>query len=536
MIKSQILFHKGECMKKKIAFLLIALSAFVFALTGCGKKVDVLSDIGGKVSAGNGTAVVEKGDYVYFVNGKEAVSASNKIGTPVKGSLMRVKKSELNKPETANYETVINKLFISGQYDSGLYFFGNTVYFASPYTEKDKAGNVQNTKTAFKKYDLSSGKYDEKDNIAICDDNTAKYVFAEKEGKVYLTYAAKNDDGNTILKCVSADDGKEVFTSDVYASATFSKANDGKVFFTKTGYSESLKKDESFNSVYYYETGATEAKLVLSGVGTSAEARDKNQYTDIEGVKYVVPGEDTSSTYQGAKFDFISFNGNYLIFSATTVGNSTKNYYGIDVTGGVTTLKDADSLGLSSANTTDKAITATSYYKSLEEIYYIDSSYGLVKFTPNKNIGEETPGVIVSDECSSLTIMFVDGDVMYLANTSEGIYYQYKYTVKDAKIRKINAAAMTTASDYFVPRVIGGQYFIGNYSADQYGKYAYVINMAGIDDAAAEGEEDNAYAKALAENAKSTRSATKALYAQRLGLITDADKTAYEEYLNGLSE
>ena len=91
------------------------------------------------------------------------------------------------------------------------------------------------------------------------------------------------------------------------------------------------------------------------------------------------------------------------------------------MSGGVTTLKDAKSLGLSSANTTDKAITATSYYKSLEEIYYIDSSYGLVKFTPNNNIGEETPGVIVSNECSSLTIMFVEGDVMYLANTSEGI-------------------------------------------------------------------------------------------------------------------
>ena len=518
-------------MKKKIAVLLIALSAFVFALTGCSKKVGVLSGIDGNVTAGNGTAVVEKGDYVYFVNGKEAVSADNKIGTPVKGSLMRVKKSELNKPETANYETVINKLFISGQYDSGLYFFGNTVYFASPYTEKDKAGNVQNTKTAFKKYDLSSGKYDEKDNIAISDDNTAKYVFAEVGGKVYLTYATKNDDSKTILKCVSADDGKEVFSSDVYASATFSKANDGKVFFTKTGYSESLKKDESFNSVYYYETGATEAKLVLSGVGTSAEARDGDQYKDIaDSVKF------KDSTYQGAKFDFITFNGTYLIFTATTVGNSTKTYYGFDVTAGVTTLKEAKSLGLSSANTTDKAITATSYYKSLEEIYYIDSSYGLIKFTPNATIGEETPGVIVSDECSSLTIMFVDGDVMYLANTSEGIYYQYKYTVADAKIRKINAAAMTTASDYFVPRVIGGQYFIGNYSADQYGKYAYVIDMAGIDDAAAEGEDDNAYAKTLAENAKSTKAATKALYAQRLGLITDADKTAYEEYLNGLSE
>ena len=518
-------------MKKKIAVLLIALSAFVFALTGCSKKVGVLSGVDGAVVSGNGTAVVEKGDYVYFVNGKEAVSASNKIGTPVKGSLMRVKKSELSNPETANYETVLNKLFISGQYDSGLYFFGNSVYFASPYTEKDKAGNVQNTKTAFKKYDLSSGTYNEKDNIAISDDNTVKYVFAEAGGKVYLTYAAKNDDDKTVLKCVSVDDGKEVFTSEVYASVTFSKANDGKVFFTKTGYSESLKKDESFNSVYYYETGATEAKLVLSGVGLNAELRDADQYKDIaDDVKF------KDSTYQGAKFDFITFDGKHLIFSATTVGNSTKTYYGFDVSAGVTSLKNATSLGLSSANTTDKAITATAYYKSLQEIYYIDSSYGLIKFTPNGTVGDETPGVIVSDECSSLTVMFVEGDVMYLANASEGIYYQYKYTDKDAKIRKINAAAMTTASDYFLPRVIDGKYFIGNYSADQYGKYAYVIDMTGIDDDAAEGEDDNAYAKALTENAKSTKAATKALFAQRLGSLTDADKTVYEEYLDGLSE
>lgn len=517
-------------MKKKIAFLLIALSAFVFALTGCSKKVGVLSGVDGAVVGGNGTAVVEKGDYVYFVNGKEAVGAANKIGTPVKGSLMRVKKSELANPETANYETVLSKLFVSGQYDSGLYFFGNAVYFASPYTEKDKAGNVQYTKTAFKKYDLSSGSYNEKDNIALIDDNTAKYVFAEVGGKVYLTFTAKNADDKNVIKCVSAEDGKEVFSSDAYASVTFSKANDGKVFFTKTGYSESLKKDESFNSVYYYETGASEAKLVLSGVGEYAESRDGEQYKDIsDDVKF-------KATYQGAKFDFITFDGKHLIFSATTVGNSTKTYYGFDVTAGVTSLKGATSLGLSSANTTDKAVTAAAYYKSLEEIYYIDSSYGLIKFTPNKTIGGETPGVIVSDECSSLTIMFVEGDVMYLANASEGTYYQYKYTDSAAKIRKINAAAMTTASDYFLPRVIDGKYFIGNYSADRYGKYAYVLDMTGIDDDAADGEDDNAYAKTLAENAKSTKAATKALYAQRLGAITDADKTVYEEYLNGLSE
>lgn len=523
-------------MKKKIAVLLIALSAFVFALTGCSKKVGVLSNVAGDVVSGNGTAVVEKGDYVYFVNGKEAVTAENKIGTPIKGALMRVKKAELSNPATANYETVLNKVFVSGQYESGLYFFGDTVYFASPYTEKDKTGTVQNTKLAFKKYDLTSGKYDESDNIAISEDNTVKYVFAEYNGKVYLTYCAKDADGKTIFKCVSTEDGKEVFTSDAYASIAFSKLNDGKVFFTKTGYSNSLKKEESFNSVYYYETGATESKLVLSGVGTSAEARDDAQYENIDGVKYTVPEVDKGATYQGTKFEFVTFDGKHLIYTATTVGNSTKIYYGFDVAQGVQTLKTAKLLGVSSANTTDKAITSTAYYKSLSEIYYIDSEYGLIKFTPNEKIGEETPGVIVSDECESLSIMFVDGNVMYLANTSEGTYYQYKYTVSDAKIRKINAVAMMTASDYFIPRVVGGQYFIGNYSADQYGKYAYVINMEGIDAAAEDGEDENAYAKNLVESAKANKEATNALYAQRLGTISDADKTAYEEYLKGLSE
>ena len=48
----------------------------------------------------NGGFVVEKGNYVYFINGVEAYSSDNTYGTPVKGALMRIAKSDLEAAST----------------------------------------------------------------------------------------------------------------------------------------------------------------------------------------------------------------------------------------------------------------------------------------------------------------------------------------------------------------------------------------------------------------------------------------------------
>ena len=91
--------------------------------TGCGDSVKPLANVGGEVVASsNGTFAVEKGDYVYFINGQEAVTVENEFGNVQKASLVRIKTSDLAKHKydienvddfaPATIETVIPKLFI----------------------------------------------------------------------------------------------------------------------------------------------------------------------------------------------------------------------------------------------------------------------------------------------------------------------------------------------------------------------------------------------------------------------------------------
>ena len=73
-----------------------ALSLGALSLTACDYK---FTPLGGNFAEGtvnsNGGFVVEKGEYVYFVNGVQTYTADNTYGTPVKGALMRIKKTDV---------------------------------------------------------------------------------------------------------------------------------------------------------------------------------------------------------------------------------------------------------------------------------------------------------------------------------------------------------------------------------------------------------------------------------------------------------
>ena len=148
-------------MKKKLLALFIAVLLAFTALIGCdANKTDVLDNTDGAVISGNGSFLVEKGDYVYFINGQDATTSDNTFGTPVKSSLVRVKKSDLAKPSEATVETVIPKIILTGNYATGVYFYGEYVYYATPCSDKDKTGTVQNSKTEFNRFNLTTGKAD----------------------------------------------------------------------------------------------------------------------------------------------------------------------------------------------------------------------------------------------------------------------------------------------------------------------------------------------------------------------------------------
>lgn len=527
-------------MKKKILSIIIAVMTAALVLVGCSDgKTDPLDNVGGQVVSGNGTFLVEKGDYLYFVNGEDSTSSTNDFGTPVKSSLVRVKKTDLDNPSAAKVETVVPKIMLTGSFSTGVYFYGDYVYYATPSTEKDKTGTVQNSETEFNRLNLKTGKADSA--IAISEDNTAQFFYTEVDGVVYLFYTfSEKVDSSTEnkFKVINATTGDDVYTSDAYTSLAFPSDSSKTAFFVKTAYSNELEQSESFSELYAYTAGESEAKLVLSGTGSFGLGRD-NRQNDLSNLQLI-----SESGYEGVTISIIKNTGKYLIYKITTLDSTYASnvYYGAEIeNGGFKTVtytegseqkqKVAEKLGDSNA-VIDNAITANSHYVSLECVYYIDSTYGLIKFDYKNGPADTFGAEIISTDLKNLTIISIDGDYMYLCNTSEGFYFRINLTDTEIEKKQINALAMQTPTDFYSPRIIDNRYFIGSYSHEVFYKYVYVIDMKDIDTPKAEGEDLSKYEKYLEDAAELNRENILSLKDTLLGKTTDADKTSFDEYLD----
>ncbi len=186
--------HKS---KKIVSIVAAATLAFsTLALSACGNKEyagDPLT--AGYVSdaavSSNGGFLVEKGDYVYFINGKEESTAENTYGDVVKGALMRISKAQLAEGKYSEAQIVVPSLFVAGDYDAGIYIYGDYVYYATPTTDKNKDGDVDNASLDFKraKLDGTEAPMGGKDNYFFrLTSNTAKYRYVQEKGVVYCLY------------------------------------------------------------------------------------------------------------------------------------------------------------------------------------------------------------------------------------------------------------------------------------------------------------------------------------------------------------
>ncbi len=443
---------------KKILILVLSVVLCLATFAGCAGKATKLDNVGGEVVGGNGTFAVQKGDYVYFINGKESVSVDNTFGKVDKASLVRIKTTDLKNPTDAKIETVIPKLMVSENYKSGFYMFGDYVYFATPSTEKNNKGVVKYTETEFYRFNLKTAKTDSK-KIAKISTNTQEFKFFEKSGKVYLTFVdtVKEDDKDVKKLFVYDESGKNVYTSNAVSDVMMPEDNNGKIFFTVNPHLESLKKDATYHELYSYEVGATESVLVVNGAGS-------NYREDNEKVLQ-------QNGFEGVTVSFVKNTGSILFYSVTELDNNQVFYYAYDT----------ENKYLGASADIAEAITANSYVKSLNEIYYVGTgSYaGIVKFNYEEANTLTHGKTVVSYDGASKRIEFVDGEDMYLVDTAEGFYYKCNYLGTDVKVEKINAVAMQTATDWYLPRVIGGC-FVGTYSNEIFGKYVYSIDLSKI--------------------------------------------------------
>ena len=166
------------------------MAASVGALAACEVSFTPLDgDFSSGEVVSNGGFVVEKGNYVYFINGVETYTSDNTYGTPVKGALMRIEKSDLAAGNN-NAEVVIPSLMVAADYTSGIYIFGDRVYFATPNNVRNTSGVIESEYLDFKSARLDGSDIEHYFNVA---DNATVYRYAEVEGTVYLVYESDSE-------------------------------------------------------------------------------------------------------------------------------------------------------------------------------------------------------------------------------------------------------------------------------------------------------------------------------------------------------
>jgi hypothetical protein len=237
------------------------------------------------------------------------------------GGLYRVKLNDNNELDYTNQSlTSAEKLSgnLVGFENTSLYVFGNTIYYATPITEVDKEGNLQNTKIEFKRVSISGGKAEVIYKAGAESLNT-NFEFYYANGGVYLLV---NENGTLnrvecfgkfnvtqvatgVQTLVMPRDVDNVFTSDSYKNIFYTKSNDdGKIElynYNVLANKEEYKKTVDFktfevlevkfghlyfkasgneypNYTYFYRVDATENAIRNMAVEKLTSDKD---YTDI---------------------------------------------------------------------------------------------------------------------------------------------------------------------------------------------------------------------------------------------------------------
>lgn len=235
------------------------MSAGVLSLAACASTFEPLKgDYSSETAAvSNGGFVVEYGNYVYFINGVESYTSDNTYGTPVKGALMRIEKSDLAAREN-NAETVIPSLMVAGDYTSGIYIYDGRVYYATPNNVKNTSGEIENDYLDFKSAKLDGS--DIRSYFRVSDNSTVyRFVQAGTENGVYLVYK----DGSDLHSYDTVSKTDTVLAKSVSAYVLNSgDKTDPWIYYTMS-VSDNIDSDSaislSYNQVYRVRADATKA-------------------------------------------------------------------------------------------------------------------------------------------------------------------------------------------------------------------------------------------------------------------------------------
>ncbi len=298
----------------------------------------------------NGGFAVEKGNYVYFINGVEANTALNDYGAPVKGAIYRVSKTDLKNRDYSSAECVIPQVAYTADYKAGIFVYGDRIYYGTPSTAKNSEGAVQNSNL-----DMKSAKLDGTEamkNAYVQFPSTSyeyRFVEAGEDDTVYLMYVATSEKlydestGVNNLHSYNTATGEDTLLAYNVSNVTFDAEDktNPRVYYTMGVKNYATSSNYGYNQLYTVTADATEDKfkdklgsenvtgwndetdryincgdLVLDGVGKKdVNGADKSPLNHEPDNKDAV--NELSYTYSPVKYT----NGT-LFYTRTTSNNS----------------------------------------------------------------------------------------------------------------------------------------------------------------------------------------------------------------------
>lgn len=521
-------------MRKRFTKIICALTAVVAAfgvasVSACADTYDS-KPLKGNIftespAKSNGGFAVEKGDYVYFINGAEENTAQNTYGSVVKGSIMRISCDDLSARNYSKTDIVVPQIAYSGSKNAGIFVYGDYVYYSTPSTEKNSDGAVLNSNLAFKRTKLD-GTDTMRGYYVQFPDASFEYRFVEVEGTVYLIYVAKSEDffdtgaSYTNIHSINCETGENTLLAYnvVSDSVVFDKTNleNPTVYYLmkvtdfKTG-----STDSTYNQIYSVRADAKEGKaydfsdiedydaekdplyvnlgtLVLDGIGKpQVMAGNVTQFNGISADKAQETVQWSPLTYSLSCYQ----NGT-LFYTRTSSNDSTSRLF---------MLEESETQGQTYSPVTsnpeaDKCISTEGSSASNFNYIFKDGKLSSVLIADGTGLvkAEYKDGKIANKVDNSArfyitssqpTILFTEGNYIYYSVSGgsgytvnrvnyTGIYEDYnRYSFESAGVTEytpVKVLDLDCSSDWYKPEYFSGQILFAT-ETNEMSDYNYIM-------------------------------------------------------------
>ena len=515
---------------KKIILLVLAFALALAALAGCkGGRTSSTVDYEptDQEATSNGGFVVEKGGWYYFINGAESSSSDNTYGEVVKGSLMRIKESDLASGKYSAAEIVIPQMMVASDYTSGIYIYGDTVYYATPNTTKNMDGDVESSYLDFKSAGLDGTAM--KDRYLQVSDNTTVYRYVQDGEDVYLLYV---DSSNTEIHSYNTRTGTDTVLVKGYSAYQLDSQDPTNpvVYYTMPVVKKNnITENESYQQIYRVSASATKSpyefdfsggyqdedgedmeyinlgELVLDGIGSDKTEKSPFNHDWAAG---------TAKSLSGFTYSFIKYMDGKLILSVTKISEGTTFVYALDESAigegwnSVTANPGGDDgklspVAVSTANATASALYYTNESNELCYIY-VDSAGAIWRVTvsqSNADTDYSKESVLLARGQTSATLLKLADGYLYFSNTGTNgkALYRIRYDGAKEQYNGFEGAAAEN-DDYKATKYLALDFNDSWYSPELVGNYLFFSNKESYASSyvyVMENPADNAALKAL---------------------------------------